>query len=268
MHNFSDFILTNDNKPTTALKNILNYCAINPDQPLNALIAQTQKQWLRPASSERWHLQETRKSDQKTYLLTLFKEIGLVQQFDPRGGNYDYILFMGGDLPGMQERLAYMLSICQEKIIPRNLVFLTAERPLDPEHESAHLDFENQPKTEYELLRFLYEHAQLPLSLSSIAPIYINTPNQMRNNRICRATTPDTLIEWLKERPIPGSCLVISSQPLIGYQNSVTHTLLSKKFIIESVGPEASLEISTDEYLDTLARWLYQEGILRKVTSA
>ena len=110
--------------------------------------------------------------------------------------------------------------------------------------------------------------------------------------------------------------MVISSQPLIGYQNSVTHSLLSPTparfqsslfqsyggqveqgaasrlsaealakagrnqnlsthadgarsrrtgFTIESVGPEASTEISTDEYLDTLARWLYQEGILRKI---
>ena len=51
MHNFSDLILTQDNKPTIGLKDILNYCRINPEQSLHALIAQTQKQWLRPAFS-------------------------------------------------------------------------------------------------------------------------------------------------------------------------------------------------------------------------
>lgn len=305
MQNFSDLILTKDNKPTTALKDILNYYGINPNQPLHALIAHTQKQWLRPALSERWHLQETKTADQKKHLLELFKKVGLIQQFDPIKKEYDYILFMGGDLPGMQERLTYMFNICQKGTIAHNIIFLTAQRALDPEHESSekiydvlrssrasilcesrdtNKNFSIRPsgltrservnfltnashviKTEYELLRFLYKHAQLPASLSLIEPTYINTPNLIRNSRLCRATTPDTIIEWLKEKPTPGSCLVISSQPLIGYQNSVTHSLLAKEFTIESVGPEASTEVSTDEYLDTLARWLYQEGILRKI---
>ena len=38
MHNPSDLILTQDNKPTAALKDILNYCGINPDQPLHMLL--------------------------------------------------------------------------------------------------------------------------------------------------------------------------------------------------------------------------------------
>ena len=243
MHNLSNLILTQDNKPTAPLKDILNYYEINPEQSLHALIAQTQKQWLRPALSECWHLQETKTADQKIHLLKLFKKVGLIQQFNPSKKEYDYILFMGGDLPGMQERLTYMIKIYQEGIIAHNIVFLTAQRALDPEHESADKmydvlrssrasilcesrdaskDFSIRPsgltrservnfltkishvvKTEYELLRFLYENSQLASSLASATPLYINTPNQIRNNRICRATTPDTIIEWLKEKPTP-----------------------------------------------------------------
>ena len=44
---------------------------------------------------------------------------------------------MGGDLPGMVERLEYLVSLWQRGVRANHLIFLTADRPLDPIHESV-----------------------------------------------------------------------------------------------------------------------------------
>ena len=73
-----------------------------------------------------------------------------------------------------------------------------------------------------------------------------------------KASTADTFIDWLKQNPESGSCLVISNNPYIGYQDLVARTFLPSDFKIETVGSQGSGE-KVSVYLDNLARWLYQE---------
>lgn len=254
-------LLIND-QPSVQFQKILKLENINPKLSLKDLISATQKAWLRPADSERWHLHETKTAQEKEQLVMLFNKIGMINEITPTQTYYDYVLFMGGDIHGMQERLDFLMQLIKNGLDAKELVFITAERPLDPDHELAQLK-DKQLKTEYDLLQFQYKQSELS-SLLPTQPIYINTPNKVINSKIYRATTPDGFIEWLKIHPKPGSALVISSQPLIGYQNAVALSLLPT-FKIESVGPESSTLVIISEYFDTLARWLYQEGKLRKI---
>jgi len=274
-------LLTSDHKPTKQLQAILKLCGINPDLSLKEIIHITQKVWLRPTGLERWQLNETSTDDNRAQLLQLFNASGIVKAINPTEMNYDSILYMGGDLPGMRKRLAYMLEIWKRGIRWNKISFLTAQRFLDPSHESLQKiydislnDFtittsmkkpEINPHTECDLLKILYEQAQLPIDLQKVPLEYINTPNKLENDLLVRATTPDAVAEWLKTSPNSGTYLIISCQPLVGYQHAVTRTLLPKDFIIESCGPQAASDVSCNEYFDTLARWLYQEGILRKI---
>jgi hypothetical protein len=266
MNKLSKFIITSDLKPTRALKKVLAYFSINPELSFEHLVAETQKQWLRPPDSERWQLQETASKSEKKQLMHLFESIGLVSAIAPIQLQYDYILFMGGDLPGNLERLDYLNKLWHQNVRAKKIIFLTSSRPLDPIHESYEkirfiINKANLPiNTEYDLLKMLYSQMQLPSELRAIPIEYVNTPHQIRNGRTYRATTPDTIMQWLQQHPKPGSCLVISSQPLIGYQDAVARTLLNHNFYIESVGPQADNNVTTLEFLDSLARWIYQEN--------
>ncbi len=258
MHNIFD--LLNGNHASLPLQKILEIENIDPRLKLQDLIATTQKQWLRPSDSERWHLHETKTTSEQERLFKLFKKIGIIDTILPTRATYDYVLFMGGDIHGMQERLDFLTQLVKNGLKAQELVLITAQRPLDVDHELRHLQDTNLA-TEYHLLQFLYNKSEL---LSKMRATYINTPNVIKNGKVYRATTPDGFLEWLKAKPTPGNALVISSQPLIGYQHAVALTLL-RTFGIESVGPESSTAVTTPEYLDTLARWLYQEGKLKKV---
>lgn len=262
MYKFSDFILSNNNKPSLDLQKILEFENIDPRLSLQDIIAATQKEWLRPADSERWHLHEIKNKAEQEKLEKLFKKTGMIDAIMPTHSRYDYILFMGGDIHGMQERLDFLTDLVKNGLITKEIIFLTAERALDKDHELIHLKDESL-KTECDLLQFLYNKSQLSV-ITNVSITYVNTPNIIKNGKVYRATTPDSIIEWLKANPKPGTALVISSQPLIGYQHAVTCTLLPT-FTIESAGPESSTSVTTPEYFDTLARWLYQEAKLRKI---
>lgn len=259
-HDQAQYILTMQNTPTVACQKILERFGINSDQSLAGIIEDTQRAWLRPAGTERWQLQETFSLHEKLQLIMLFKHAGLFSVQVPQYDFYDYFLLMGGDALGMVERLDFMIRIWDKGMRTQNIIFLTSERELDPIHEA------NEPgHTECGLLQIVYARTLHTYQKKSLPVTFINTPNQIRNGKSCRATTGDTIIEWLKDKPHSGSCLIITSQPLIGYQESVARTLLDEKFSIESCGPHADNAVSTAEFLDTLARWLYQEGLRRKI---
>ncbi len=276
--NFSYSLLTKDDKPTQNLQNILTFFGIQPTLSLTELIQETQKKWLRPSDNERWHLSETLSAAQRNNAHRLFEKIGMVYPITPSQKKYCYLLFMGGDIHGMHERLTELAMLLHKGVSISQIIFLTAQRELDPNHESIEkicsiLGKENKIqceraaynlKTEYDLLKYMWHESPLAFQVKT-SPSFINTPNKLKNGKLIRATTPDTIIEWLKQKPKPGSCLILSSQPLIGYQEAVARTLLSHNFPIDSYGPASSTTVTTAEYLDTLARWLYQEGILRKI---
>ncbi len=270
-----------DGKPSRDLLDLLALLKIPHDGTLENIVAVTQKgphQWLRPPDKERWQLEErvlehSEETSQK--LRFLLKNLGYVEQVDAHYKQYDYSVVLGATASTMRKRCAYLLEQWNNGVRWNVLVFLGGARPLDPERESPDsiLGHDNKLpvcpawqlnrqvlKTESDMIRLLWDSLDLPPGLAQVPVFFIDTPLQIRSDgSMRRPTTADTLYDWLKLCPKAGKCLFISSQPQVGYQESVILSVMPEDFTIDVIGPRAKEDELVAIYLDSAARLLYQE---------
>lgn len=240
----------------TALLRAFSISAQTPTQIMKA----TQKAWLRPAGKERWEVDDIYGA-RKAELMPLFKELGLVEEKKPLQNSYDYLLLMGALYGRAKSRLEYAVSLACLGINFRTIVILGSERPLNTQQEPESLFFgPDIPKTEFQMMQWLFEHTLMPTDMYQSTITWINAPNKIdAQGKTQRATTADTINLFLDGNFKPGSCLVISNQPHVEYQASVTRYLLPESFSVEGVGHALSEKAPVSEILDALARWIYQE---------
>lgn len=251
----------------TALLQLLALTNIKHEGSLQSIVEQTQKSetgWLRKPGLERWDMVNTsvENSDQ---FFQLFDKLHLVNEISPQQKQYDYLLCMGATYASMKLRLQYAIDLWNKGIRYNEIVMLSGARPLT-QAETAKLQSDCLyqegdfiPETEAEAMKFLYEKMNMPDEMRRVSMVLINVPmKMMQNGTLARPTTGDTVDAWMELHPKPDACLVISNQPHIGYQDSVTKTLLPKSFTVETVGAKSN-ETNISVYLDALARTLYQE---------
>lgn len=193
---------------------------------------------------ERWFF-DARFEDLHQKIWPLFEEMEMIDEIKPAKNHYDTVVITGSLLASVERRIGFF-SQCGAAC--DNIVFLTGERPL--------LDSEKKKlpnlRTEGEMVRWAYQQSNLP---KEIPVSFVEAP--MRGER--RPNSFDTIEAWLKTNPHPGSCLLISSQPYVHYQEAVFSRLLS--FPIEAAGPRVVGEPTVALLLDTLGRELfYQYG--------
>ncbi len=248
MQKLSDFILTSDLKPTRALQQVLAFFSIKTELSLEQLIQITQKSWLRKDGNERW--QSTRQTPITSELHGLFYDIGMTHAMYPSPASYDYILLLGSDLEGTRARIIFLNELFQNDIHSQKIIALGSDRPLDA-HELI------SANTEIAMMQALCNQ-MLQQHFNKITFIEARGQN-LTDHSFKRATTGDTIIKWLASNPNPGSCLLISDQPFIGYQDAVARSFLKQPWHIASCGPELYRQACLEDLLDTLARWIYQE---------
>jgi len=269
-------ILNSNGTPTKNLLNLLTELKIEHDGTLAGIVNVTQKEWLRPAGKERWEV-TGKYINQKDILLPLLTNLRLIGDIKPTQSFYDYALMLGAITTTSRQRLANLISQWQQGVRFKKLIFLAGQRPLNPEIESKeilldkdnkHLPFRkdwkfnnNLPKTETEMMRLIFDQADLPEEMKKVEVVFVDAPMKKdAQGNFVRPTTPDTINEWLKTNPLPGSCLAISNQPYVGYQNSTLKTILPPTFTVETIGKKVAIQtIKIPVILDALARWLYQE---------
>lgn len=264
-------------KPTKTLLTLLDILQLKHDGTLKNIVDETQKQWLRAAGKERWQVDEILGS-RKQELMPLFKQLGLSNEITPSKNRYDYVILLGATTQRMWTRLAYAGELWNKGIRFNNIVLLGSERPLDPNLETYETlrglhdaslpqrsDWQaslETPKTEAQAFAYIFNQIGLPQEMRSIGVTLIDSPMRRNpNGSPKRPTTGDTIFDWLAKKPTPGSCLLISNQPYVYYQDSVARTYLPAPWQIETVGQGASDSVRIVELLDTLARTLYQENI-------
>lgn len=244
-------LLTEDGKTAPALIEITRLFDMEDCEDWNSLLAYSQTYWLQ-RGLERWdfpQLSENRLSE----FTHLFQELGLMDEVGASKTEYTYALLLGSTESNMKERIAFLISEWKRGVRFSCVALLTGERALDPKIEPA----TGAHTTEAELLMHLWntmaseELQQLPL-------IIVNSPKREGQTR---PTTADTVIDFVASSPQAGSCLAFSSQPFVGYQQSVLKTHLPSTFSIETIGPARKFPASMSIYLDTIAKWLYQENI-------
>jgi hypothetical protein len=272
-----DLILDEKQLPKPALSKLLEHFKIEYDGTLKNLVEKTQKTWLRTPGKERWEIEEI-KVEEKELVFGCFKELGCVNQIKACEVEYDYVLVLGALSTRMKLRTATVLKLWGQ-IKFKNLVFLVAQRPRDVEQEGIntfvlskddkHVKVKKDWKfndvllnTETELIKLIVDQIELPQDFAENVKItFVDTPMQKnKDGSMRRPNTGDTIAQWLKSNPKPGKCLFISNNPYIGYQDSVVRTYMPKEFTIETIGDEASSKEKISIYLDTIARWIYQEN--------
>ncbi len=244
-------------------------CDINMSPTLADLNVVAQAFFLRPPQSERAALREMKDTFLKTELAALcraFAAIGDVFTRLPSQKTYHYILINGATVPVMRARIHDFISCVRNGQIVLNekteVIFLVGDRDLFAGEERL----DPTLQTEADSAKWLWEHTNLPQSLKGLNPVFVVAPKKWdkKLEKWVRPNTADTLKGWIeKENPDAGSCLSISSQPFVFYQEATLRKGLSRlgksDLTVEGVGK--SFEVKTEGdiavLLDNLARTLY-----------
>lgn len=272
-------ILDDQLHPTAAFRELLITLEINPDQPFLSLLDETQKKWLRKPDQNRWEMSDPY-SEKAAHLKDLLRKMGCIDEVSPTKQEYDYAIILGCTVNALRPKILQLIEAWERGVKFKKIIFLSSTFVLDPNREvprflnlsslkgRAKKDWKEPevfPETEYEYTKALVDQVQFPEGLDPSAFIYINTPMQPKAGGGLRiANTQDTIKEWLNtEHPEPGTCLVFSIQPHVGYQDSISRIALPDSFDVETIGKSGYENINCSVQLDNLTRWLYAEAIRR-----
>lgn len=218
------------------------------------LVLETQKQWLRKPSQERWEVKEL-SEEQMSFVLSWAKENHFFEPWKPSAHEYDQALILGSTTTSMQERLDYLIKLWTEGIRFKTLFWLTGERPLDSRIDKL-LD---TCKTESDAARLIWERCSLAKEVDAV---FISVPMQMVDGVLRRPVTKDTIDAYLSKYSHPHSILVVSEQPFCLYQFAIVKATLPKKILFDVVGPGIKKDVpKAAVILDTIARYIYVENL-------
>ncbi len=223
-------------------------------------------------SREIWEIPNKEIKDKAT-VFSLLEKVGVLSEVHPKHAHYDYAVVLGATCVRMQKRLAHLDRLYKSGVRFDRIILLSSERPLNPEIESKEqilkaaenvpaLSYDGKgplPTTEGEAFAFYLKHLSLDSELKKIpctqasASMEEKAPNHLRPN------TADSVWKWLKANPKPGSALVISNQPYVGYQGQVLQNLLPESFLVDTVGEKATPDYETMTVLNALYRWFQTE---------
>ena len=272
----SAVLLNRDGSPKKPLLSLLNMLHIAHDGTLKTIVEATQKEWLRGSRKERWEIPE-QYEEKREEIISGLEQLNCVYKISAEKKQYRYAIVLGALASRVRSRLAFLIDQWNSGVRFDELIFLGGTRPLHTKLENKELllDSHNKelpfkkdwklegplPKTEYEMIKMIFDQSDLPDELKkNVVVTFIDTPMQKKSDgTLRRPNTEDTIGSWLSENPKPGTCLVISNQPYVGYQDSVVRTLLPKDFYIETIGCEAYHDLPIVVHLDNITRWLYQE---------
>ena len=262
--------------PCKQLLQLLELEKIDHKGSLDSIVDATQKKWLRQPGKERWEMEEMRRENNDAYY-DLFGKVGFLYDIDASRQYYDYALLLGCSLPAMRARLVFLKKQWDNGVRFDRIIIAGGPRPLDSVRESseelcniphAKLPFkegwelkEPLPLTEFEMLQFVWNQSDLPSEIVNLPISWIEVPmKESSSGKKIRPGTIDLLEAWLKNNPMIGSCLAISTQPFIGQQNSALRTVLEPQgFTVETIGYKTSVVSRIEVCLDNIARLLYQE---------
>jgi len=277
----SSYIFDGDGNPSPGLLDLLAATNIQHDGTLAGIVKATQFPqdkggWLRKPGKERWEVKEVL-PEKREQLMTMFDELGVIQKIEPAGINYDYAVMFGATVHCVRSRLRHLVELWNKGVRFSRIVVFTGQRPLDPGLESSEelLNANNTmfpfkhdwqltdclPTTEAGMAKLVFAQSPLPAEWDDFSIMFIDTPAQQElSGKLCRPSTKDTIMHWLKTKPWPGAILAISNQPYVHYQDTVFRCFIPNTFNLEPVGKAASFRDRTSTLLDNMARWLYQEN--------
>jgi hypothetical protein len=238
---------------------------LNEISTLEGVLKKAQEKWLRPRGKERWEYKTQKNSRLKALVLPILKRLKMVYEVKPSKKNYDYILILGATSKRMEARIKYFFQTVKNyKLNFKEVFLLSGERPLNAKVDSLDSLPELLSTCHFEAcaMEEIWKRDSKVYGFENFPYTLIDAKASIKGGKRLRPTTVDTVFEWLdKKNPAHASCLAISNNPYIGYQNaSIEYALksLQKKDIqVETIGDKSSEDTSLSLYYDSLARWFY-----------
>jgi hypothetical protein len=266
--------LTRDNYPTPILCNVLKEISYPCPSNLGELDSLFQNNLLR--NGERWQTQP-RFEEKRDRLLSHFEAAGFISERNPTYRHYDYVIILGATAGRMRKRVTHFLRILKiHKIEFGEIIFLSGERPLDPEVEPNDLwwNISDIPKTESQAAEIIWSQVALEEGVS-LSPKFLSTPMIQDPETLItrRPGTSDTIRTWLSTNPKQGRVLLISNQPYCDYQLEVAKQVIREQgqwkepLEIDTVGEKESGRTSVAVLLDTLARYIHARKAISDLMS-
>lgn len=265
-------------QPSAKLLKLLELVGLPPLNPSEKALPQinqwAQKNLLR--QSERWDTQSDQFEALRPSLFPLLQDLGFVEASSAHFNHYQGAIVHGGSLSRMHLRLSYLIQQWKGGVRFKHVYFLAGERPLDEQKENMNalmqalpfLTHEEQitiahafPQAETEMLQLLWFRSDVPEEMREyVKAIFINAPmkKDLKSEKLLRPTTDDTVIYWLRLKPVFGRYLAITSAPFAPRQDLVIRTLSPKEYTFDTIGPKANDHETMAVFLDELARYIYQ----------
>lgn len=261
-------IVSDHKQVSSDILKLLELTGVFHDGTLADIVTQTQRFWLRKPGQERWDIEQY-VTDNESEIRSVFEEMSMCGEIKPKLQEYDYVLILGGLFGRMTARLQHTIDLFKQGVRFKKIVLLGSARPAvatQGETLQKYLEWSGQselegvePQTEADMLKFIYQYSAMPDQMRQLPMQVIDVPMLGQEGALRRPTTGDTITWWLQTDPQPGTCLFVSSQPYVGYQDSVVKTDMPADFSVDTVGLACDSSKNIGILLDTVARWLYQE---------
>ncbi|NGX51295.1 MAG: hypothetical protein K1060chlam2_01160, partial [Chlamydiae bacterium] len=175
---------------------------------------EAQEQWSQ--QGERWTFQD-HSEEERSDILSILEEMVSFEIKRASKNHYDYALVLGALYLSVEKRIAHLVDEYSRGVRFDVVVFLTGQRPLHPEKEA------NFSGTETDMMVEVWSTFPMPEELRALPLMVVDAPPLPERGR---PTTESTLYAWLEAAPNPGSCLFISSQPFVNYQDAIIKFVL------------------------------------------
>lgn len=268
-------LLTQDYQPKVELIQVMEIAGMkNPSISLEKINEWGQKNLLR--KEERWSEQDAALEHLKDRITPLLAELGMKHATAPTRKEYQGAIVHGSTLDEVRLRLHYLIEHWKQGVRFEQLYFLTGARPLNMSIENSSIcekddesplkirkgwTLSSPPTTEYEMVMMIWDQAEVPEDLrQSVTVEFVQAPMKQSPNseKLERPTTDDTVIHWLKNKPVQGSYLAVSNAPFTPRQDLVVRAFLTDEYELETIGPALDNQLRVAIILDELGRLIYQ----------
>ena len=265
---FFKILFDDQQQPRAPLLKLFNCMDLTPLGPAQDQLDQIQewaKKLLRNHSQcEPWYRGELwgyRGPKFENQVQPLVDELGFLDAVAPSFREYQGVLVMGASLDVIRNRIHYLVKQWETGVRFSHIYFLSGERDLSPvDHRDIADDFgsplkirkdwikpteDKFPKTEKEMIEFVWDQADIPQEMRGLLVQFINAPKQTQEDKKPQKELPppetsDTVISWRNTEPPAGRYLVISNAPYIIGDDVVVRRISPKTFTFDTVGEATS----------------------------
>lgn len=268
------------NCPTPAFSIFLKDISV-PGDDLISIDEALQKRFFQKGPNgqplERWELKEVETKCPQELIMNHLKNCGFVEETLPDDDQFDYAAWPGALAPRAAVRFCDLLNGWLVPVLWKETIAFGGKRPLQPEKESfakccdalniphedkyASLWSQLNPQTELDIMKFLWAAAIVQNDYSIPPVLFIDAPMKppiKEGGLPVRPNTEDTIHEWLRSNPAPGSILLSSGAPYGMAQDETFWKLLGPLgFTVETFG-HAAPDLPIETFMREVAGCVHQ----------